>query len=181
MTTNAPMRRDGQRGSAMLTAMILMAALLAGAAALVSVQMASTRSSGLVRSGINAQYCAEAGLTAARTAIAANQAEWAAALQASATAAPNPPTEPAFLSSIVHDIDGDNVADFMVYLRDNNDELPPTNDDQAVDTDLRIYVVSRCIKYPDTPREVVELVETSTGSHAYRSQEGGWNNNGNDN
>jgi len=181
MTTAAAMQRNSERGSAMLTAMILMGALLAGAAALVSVQMASTKSSGMTRTGISAQYCAEAGLVAARATIAANPGEWAAALAASAAAAPNPPAEPAFLSAITHDLDGDGAADFIVYLRDNNDELPPNTDDQTRDNDLRVYVVSRCIKYPDTPREVVELVEQTVGGHTYRSQEGGWNNNGNDN
>ena len=29
--------------------------------------------------------------------------------------------------------------------------------------------------------EVIELVEQQSAGHAYRSQEGGWNNNGNDN
>jgi Tfp pilus assembly protein PilV len=175
------MRRDPQRGSAMLTAMILMSALLAGAAALVHVQMTSTRSAEMTRSGISAQYCAEAGLVAARQTIAANPGQWAAALAASAAAAPAPPAEPAFLASIVHDIDGDGVSDFIVYMRDNNDELPPNADDQAHDNDLRVYLVSRCTKYPDTPREVVELVEQGAAGHAYRAQEGGWNNNGNDN
>jgi hypothetical protein len=66
-------------------------------------------------------------------------------------------------------------------LRDNDDEIPPNVDDPTLDNDLRVYIVSRCIKYPDTPREVVELVEQSAGGFAYRSQEGGWNNNGNDN
>ena len=182
MMTTAPVtRRNPERGSAMLTAMILMGALLAGAAALVSIQMASTKSAGMSRTAISAQYCAEAGLVAARATIAANPGEWAAALSASAAAAPSPPAEPAFLSSIAHDVDGDGASDFIVYLRDNNDELPPNSDDQSHDNDLRVYVVSRCTKYSDTPREVVELVEQSVGGQVYRSQEGGWNNNGNDN
>ncbi|HEY5923192.1 MAG TPA: hypothetical protein VIV11_16045, partial [Kofleriaceae bacterium] len=67
------------------------------------------------------------------------------------------------------------------YLRDNDDELPPNTDDPAADNDLRVFIVSRCIKYAETPREVAELVEQSAGGYGYRSQEGGLNNNGNDN
>ena len=38
-----------------------------------------------------------------------------------------------------------------------------------------------CTKYPDTPREVAELVETTAAGYGYKGQEGGINNNGNDN
>lgn len=165
----------------MLVTMVLSAALLAGAAALVHVQTVSTRSAGMTRTGISAGYCAEAGLIAAHNAVAANQASWGTALAASAAAAPNAPNEPAFFASLDHDIDDDGSNDFIVYLRDNNDELPPASDDQANDNDLQVYVVSRCTKYPDNPREVVELVSASVNGAGYRSQIGGLNNNGNDN
>jgi hypothetical protein len=173
--------RSSERGSAMLVAMIIMTALLAGAAALVSLQMQSTRSAGMTNTGIKAEYCAEAGLVAARGAVAASYAQWPTALAATAAAAPNPPAEPAFFAGIDHDLDDDGDADFTVYLRDNHDELPPNPDDPALDNDLRVYIVSRCTQYPDTPREVAELVEQSAGGYGYRSQEGGFNNNGNDN
>ena len=165
----------------MLVTMVLTSALMAGAVALAHIQTASTHSSGLTRTGITAGYCAEAGLVASQSAVAANQASWADALAASAAAAPNAPAEPAFFSAVDHDLDGDGVADFVVYLRDNNDELPPASDNQASDNDLQVYVVSRCIKYPDTPREVAELVSASVNGAGYRSQIGGLNNNGNDN
>ncbi|HEY5922384.1 MAG TPA: hypothetical protein VIV11_11970, partial [Kofleriaceae bacterium] len=90
------MIRNSERGSAMLVTMILMAALLAGGAALVSVQTSSTRSASMTRNGISAQYCAEAGLVAARRYVAASYAQWGVALADTAAAAPAIPAEPAF-------------------------------------------------------------------------------------
>src|SRR5262245_1852306 len=144
METSASMRRNPERGSAMLVSMILMTALLAGAAALVSLQTTSTRSAEMTRSGISAEHCAEAGLVAARTAVASNYGQWSTALAATVAAAPNVPAEPAFFASIDHDLDDDGVADFTLYLRDNHDETPPLTDDQTVDNDLRGYLVPRC-------------------------------------
>lgn len=181
MQTEVPMRRNRERGSALLVAMIMMAALLAGAATLVQLQTTSTRSAGMTRSGISAQHCAEAGLVGARNAVASNYGQWSTALAATVAAAPNIPAEPAFFAGLEHDLDGDGAADFTLYLRDNHDEMPPNTDDETADNDLRVYIVSRCTKYPDTPREVAELVEQSAGGFGYHSQEGGLNNNGNDN
>ena len=176
-----PMRRDPERGSAMLVSMVLMTAMLAGAAALVQIQTTSTRSAEMTRSGITAQHCAEAGLVSARSAVANNYGQWNTALAATVAAAPGVPAEPAFFASIDHDIDDDGNNDFTLYLRDNNDETPPLTDNEASDNDLRVYIVSRCTKFPDTPREVAELVEQSAGGFGYHSQEGGLDNNGNDN
>ena len=172
--------RNRERGSAMLVTMILMAALLAGATALVSLQLHSTRSSELTSTGIKAEHCAEAGLAAARMAVAGSYAQWPAAL-AAAAASPSSPPEPGFVASVDHDLDNDGNADFIVFLRDNDDELPPNPDNPASDSDLRVYIVARCTKYPDTPREIAELVEQSAAGYGYHSQEGGLNNNGNDN
>jgi len=68
--------RIRQRGSAMLVTMIIISSLLAGAAVLVSMQLASNRSSDITRSGLSATYCAEAGLSAARSVVAANYNNW---------------------------------------------------------------------------------------------------------
>jgi hypothetical protein len=166
----------------MLVTMILMAALLAGAAALAQIQTTSTHSTQMTRTGISAQFCAEAGLVAAHSAVASSYSSWGTALATTAaTPAGSIPTEPAFFSSINHDVDGDGAADFTLYIKDNSDELPPASDNPAQDNDLRVYIVSRCTKYPDTPREVAELVEQTAGGFGYHSQEGGLNNNGNDN
>jgi hypothetical protein len=165
--------RNSQRGSAMLVTMIVISSLIAGAAVLVSMQLASNRSSDLTRTGLSATYCAEAGLDAARTVVSANFTNWPAALVACGSG-PYPCAEPAWLASGIgsHDIDGDGVADFAVYIKDNDDELPPNANNPQVDNDLRVFVVSRCTKYADTVKEVEELIQYSGGGQDYRSQQG---------
>jgi type II secretory pathway pseudopilin PulG len=156
----------------MLVAMILMAALLAGAAVLVSLQVSSNRNTELTKLGITALHCAEAGLTASRTAIGLNQTEWATNLGTG--------SEPAFLSSIVKDVDGDttNDPDFEITLWDNWDEVG--TDVPGTDADGKIFIVSRCLRYlPDTPREVRELIDYTTITNCYTAQRGGCGGNGN--
>lgn len=167
------MTRNGQRGSAMLVTMILMAALLAGAAVLVSLQLGANRNTDMTKTGITALYCAEAGLAATRATIAENQGNWGAALLAG--------TEPSWLSGVSHDVDGNpaNDPDFEIRLEDNFDEQPPTADDPNADLDGKIYIVSKCRIYPDTPREVRELITFALITNCYNSQRGGCGGNGN--
>ena len=155
----------------MLVAMILMAALLAGAAVLVSLQVSSNRNTELTKTGITALHCAEAGLTAARTAIGMNQTEWAANLGTG--------SEPSFLSAIVKDVDGDttNDPDYVITLEDNWDETG--TDVPGADVDGKIFVVSRCLRFPDTPREIRELIDYTTITNCYTAQRGGCGGNGN--
>lgn len=166
------MKRNRERGSAMLITMIIISALLAGAAVLVSMQLVSNRSADITRSGLAATYCAEAGLSAARAAVAANYHQWNAAFTACNATFPCP--EPAWLQgpAINHDVDGDNVPDYQLYIKDNDDELLPSPNDLKVDSDQRVFIVSLCIKYADTPKEVEELVEFSGGGQNYRMQQG---------
>jgi len=164
--------RNSQRGSAMLVTMIVISSLLAGAAVLVSMQLASTRSSDLTRTGLEATYCAEAGLDAARPVVAANFANWAAALSACG-AGPYPCAEPTWLATAFsHSLSGGSGSDFQIYIKDNDDELPPNANNLQLDNDLKVFVVSRCIKYNDTIKEVEELLQYSGGGQDYRSQQG---------
>lgn len=165
----------------MLVTLILITSLLAGAAALVSVQLRSTKSTELVRSGLSANYCAESGLVTARSVVAANYSSWGSALQACATG-PFPCAEPDWLKAAIgsHDLDGDGVDDFAVYIRDDDDELTGANN-RTVDTNLRVHVIARCIKYPDNPRQVSELVEYTGNGTRYEAQFGGYDGNGNTN
>lgn len=168
--------RDRQRGSAMLVTMVLVTSLLAGAVVLVGMQLASGRSTELTRSGISALYCAEAGLTAARPTISTSYSLWDASLLST--------TQPSWLSSSAfsHDLDGDGVADFEITIRDNDDEVAPAANNLAQDLDLKIFIVSTCIKYPDTPKQVTELIEyTAAGAACYDRQAGGCNGRGNSN
>jgi len=166
------MNRNRERGSAMLITMIIVSSLLAGAAVLVSMQLASNRSSDLTRSGLSATYCAEAGLAAARIAVAANYQNWNAALTACNGVYPCP--EPLWLQApgVNHDADGDGVVDYQLYIKDNDDEQLPSPNDPKVDSDQRVFIVSLCTKYADTPKEVEELVEFAGGGQNYRMQQG---------
>jgi hypothetical protein len=157
----------------MLVAMILMAALLAGATVLVSLQLGSNRSTEMTRTGISALYCAEAGLTATRSTIALNQSTWASWLGTG--------NQPTWLAApaIDHDLDGDGDSDFTVTLEDNWDDIPPNTQNQNADGDGKIYIVSRCTMYPDSPREVRELITFTELKHCYASQRGGCGGNGN--
>ena len=154
----------------MLVTMVVVAALLAGAAALASMQHRSSRGAELSRTSITALYCAESGLAAARDTVAANYALWNGSLGAT--------TEPAWLASVDHDVDGDGAADFELTLRDNDDDTP---NDPARDNDLTVYVVSRCIKYPEVQTTVTELVRWNGGGNCYQAQLGGCGGNNNAN
>jgi hypothetical protein len=170
-------RRQRERGNAMLVTMIIIAALLAGAAVVVSMQVQATRASGLTKQGLEALYCAEAGLAAAHSVVAANYSNWATQIAID----PNGTTQPTWLgdTAFSHDLDGDGVDDFIVTIKDNDDETSGLND-LTKDLDAKIFIISTCIKYPDTPKQVVELVNYSGGGTCYKSQEGGCNGNGND-
>lgn len=171
--TNIP-RRPRQRGSAMLVTLIIVSSLIAGAAVIVSMQMSSNRSAEVTNTGVTALYCAEAGLSAARPLVVSNYLQWAGNLGTG--------TEPSWLSGIDHDVDNDGSAalDFTITLKDNDDELSGTND-LTVDQDLRIFVVSTCNLFPDSPKQVMELVRYSGGGQKYKAQSGGNEGNGNDN
>jgi len=158
----------------MLVTLIIIGALLAGAGVLLSVQMASNRSSDLTRTGMSSLYCAEAGLAVARQVVAEHYMDWKAALCTTATCA-----EPAWMIAGIdsktggkeHDLDGDTVGDFTVWLRDNYDEM--SSNDPAVDSDLQVYIVAKCTKYADTPKQVEELILFEGGVECYPWQLGG--------
>lgn len=164
--------RHPERGSAMLVTLILIGALLSGAAVLVSTQLSAHRSTDLMRTEMQSLDCAEAGLVAARPVVMANYARWAGSLGTG--------SEPSWLASAFsHDLDGDGSADFVVTLKDNDDEAPPAANDPVHDNDLRIFIVSRCIKYSEVPKEIEELVQYGGGGTCYQAQQGGCGGNGN--
>ena len=167
-------QRNSERGSAMLVTMIVVSSLLAGAAVLVSMQLSSNKASDLTRTGLSATYCAEAGLDAARSVVQANVGFWPAALAACNSPSMFPCAEPSWLSSGIgsHDLDGDGLPDFAVYIKDNDDEVPPTPNNLGIDNDLSVFIVARCIKYADTVKEVEELVNFAGGGQDYRQQQG---------
>ena len=185
------MSRNRERGSAMLVTLILVAALLAGAAVLVSMQLASNKSTDLSRTSMSSLHCAEAGLALARSTVQSNSSSWNTGLSPSGAISTS--SEPGWLhdgievaagnaasSNAAHDLDGDGNRDLIIYLKDNHDE-GSGSDAQTADADGRVWVVSRCIKYADTVKEVEELVEMSGAASCYQAQEGGCFGNGNSN
>lgn len=166
----------------MLVTMIIIASLLAGAVVLVSMQLSSSRSTDLSRSSTAAMYCAEAGLHAARAIV--GTAEPADLNTAIAASSGGTLTEPSWLSTGigVHDANGDGVGgDYHVYIKDNDDEIATggTND-TAVDIDNKVWVVSICDIYPETPQALSELLDvTKANATLYDWQAGGAFGNGN--
>jgi len=166
------MRRQRESGTAILITMIVVVALLGGGAVLVGMQLSSTRSTEIARSNMSALYCAEAGLNAARP-IIANNYPWDASLC-------NPPApigtgtcnistpagllaaEPLFLAhptNLDHDLDADTVRDYVITIKDNDDEAANgLANDLSKDNDLAVWVISTCTKFPENQKQVSELV-----------------------
>lgn len=174
------MRRNGERGSIMVIVMIIMVALLGAGAVAINVQVADTRSTGMIRSARDALYCAEAGLAEARPLVGQHFADWSILLDDDPDnddGAGWYPVRGEFVD------DGDDTTwDYEVRIMDNNDEVWPQPNDTTKDNDLRIFIVSKCVKFPDTPREVLELIIYEGGGNVYRNQAGqGSSNTGNAN
>jgi hypothetical protein len=182
-----PRSRRREAGSAILITLVIILALLGGGAVLVSMQLHATKSAGVVREKIGGTMCAEAGLAAARALVAANYQSWGPSL-----CNPPPPrgtgtctigavaSEPSWLAAVDHDLDDDGVADFVLTLVDNDDEAPATNN-MAVDNDLQVFVVATCVKNPELPVTVSELVQFTPGGTCYPTQLGGCAGTGNNN
>ena len=144
--------RQRERGGALVVVMLVITATIAVSVALAAIQRKSSHAAQTTQTTTTGLYCAEAGLTAARAAVLANVAVWDASLASG--------TEPTWLSMISHDLDGDLAPDFTVTLSDNDDEAV---NNLAHDSDGTIYIVSTCIKQPDSRTQVKELV-TSAGT-----------------
>jgi hypothetical protein len=159
----------------MLLTMILVSAILAGAAVLVSLQLSANKGTEVTNIGMRALHCAEAGLAASRATVAANQTAWVGNIGTG--------LEPSWMNTVTHDLDGDGTADFYITLEDDEDEYPKSGaaNDPLVDVNSRIFIVSRCgtmvgtftPKYADFPREVREMVMVSSANNCYNGQKGG--------
>jgi hypothetical protein len=156
--------RRGERGSTMVVVMMILLALLAAGAGVIYLQVSSTRATGLIRQSRDALFCAEAGLARTRNKIGASYALWDDMLDT------DPSNDPGGYP-YTGDIDGDDEDDWEVTIKDNDDENPATlPNDLTKNNDLKIFVVSKCIKYPDTPREIMELVTYTGAGNVYRDQ-----------
>lgn len=163
------MGRQRDRGSALVTVMILAVVLLAGGAVLLGMQIRSTRSTGIVSEGLGALNCAESALAAARPLVAANVASWNTSLcnptppRGTGTCdVASPTSEPGWLSTLQHDIDGDGVNDIVITLVDNDDEVAL---DPLTDADSTIYIVATC-KLRESRVQLMELVKRDAATGA---------------
>jgi hypothetical protein len=172
------MKRSAERGSAMLITMILISAILAGAAVLVSLQLSTNKGTEITSTGMRALHCAEAGLALSRSLVASSHTTggWTNNIGTG--------IEPSWLTSgVAHDIDGDSTSDFYVTLEDDDDEYPTNGGSNAplADVNNRIFIVSFTPKYADFPREVRELMSVANVTSCFNGQKGGCNNNNNGN
>jgi len=154
---------DPQRGAALMVTIILISALLAGGMLAIYLMVADTKSAQYVTESRGALFCAEAGLTGGREYVEANAGNWGLMLD------DDDGNDPVGYP-VEGDLDGDNVNDWSVTVKDNDDDFP-TNDPFA-DSDGAIFMVATCIKYPDTPRQVMEMLSFSGGGTNYRNQAG---------
>ena len=165
--------RYSQRGSAMLVTMIIITSLLAGAAVLVSMQLASNRSSDLTRTGMSSRRTApRPGLSVARPVVASQlHSGTPGRVRVRGTVSGAPSRRGSRPASARTTSMATASPTSRVYIKDNDDELPPAPNDLTHDSDLRVFIVSRCIKYADTAKEVEELVEYSGGGRLYQAQQ----------
>lgn len=168
-------RRPGarrQRGSALMTSLIILSGLLVAAGASVYLMTAETKSTSYTAMSRRSLFCAEGGLAMARPVVAANHSSWNDAIDGDPTN--DPPWYPitGYLEA-----NATGTPDFTVTLRDNDDEFSPLANDPNRDNDLKIFLVSKCSRYPEHPRTVMELVEYTAAGHTYRNQagQGGFN------
>ena len=145
------MTRSGERGSAVLIVMLVIGSLIAVAAALTTLHNKQSQASEVTQKSAAARYCAEAGIAAAQSTVVANAASWNASLGTG--------VEPAWLSVVDHDLDGNGTPDFTIELRDDDDEAV---NDLSHDTNHAVFLVSTCIAHPENRSQVSVLV-TDTG------------------
>ena len=160
-----------QRGSTMVVVLAILVALLGAGAVALYLQVADTRTTALVKKSRESLFCAEAGLGSGRAAFGENYAQWNLILDQ------DPDNNPIGYP-LQGDMDGGEM-DYEVTLIDNDDEFPTP--DPYRDSDLSIFIVSTCLKYPDTPREVMELVKFEGMGSVYRNQQGQGQGNTNNN
>ena len=123
-----------EQGGSLLLVLLIVTVLLGGAGVAIFVQLADARSVGVVRKAHEALFCAESGLAVARKLLG------------------SPPyLDPGGASDwlpVRGSVgDGDAVDDFEVTVRPGPAAPEPT-----------FFLESRCLKYPDAPTQVTELV-----------------------
>lgn len=150
-----------QRGGAALVLLLVLstAAAMIGALAIRG-SMTDLRLAGAQRVQKSGFYCAEAGLSAARTYFANNYTLWNTMFDPQQAAPAGYP--------VVGDLDGDGLNDYSVTLVDNVDEFPPAALNSKKDNDLSAIMVSKCISTTMSAHQLQEIVVTNSRGMAYR-------------
>lgn len=162
--------RKSERGSAMITTMIMLGVILGVVTALMAFANAERlRAINVARKTLRVS-CAESGLQLAKAYFGRQFANWGTYLSNPWTYDPVPSrfnyspamyTDPSFQAAnpdLFADLDGDGELDVFIYARDNQDEFPPIAwDDPANwtrDNDQNIMVGAVCISKTLGPHAV---------------------------
>jgi hypothetical protein len=161
--------RKSQRGSALITAMVMIGVILGVVTALMAFANAERlRAINVARKTLRVS-CVESGLQFAKAYFGRQFQNWSAYLNepwtydpvpSSFNFMPAPYTDPAFQAlnpKLFADLDGDGELDVFIYARDNQDEFPPVDWSNPVnwtrDNDQNIVVGAVCISKTLGPRE----------------------------
>lgn len=157
-------RTRGQRGSALLVAMVLMGILLMMVAGLMLYSnQQRIRATSAAKTSTRLS-CAEAGLQLARNYFGRNQALWDTFLAAPTVynpvasgynTAPATPTVATFQTAhpeLFMDLDNDGLNDVFIFVRDNADESLPSAQNYARDNDQNVIIGSTCISSTLVPK-----------------------------
>lgn len=162
MSTRRQKRARERGGITLLLVMVLLVVAIMVGALAVRGSTADLRMAGAQRVARTGFYCAEAGLAAARSFYAANQPSWGTYF-ADQT------------KGFSGDVDGDGKNDYLVTLKDNYDEFPPSVNNPLVDNDLTAIMTSTCTSSTLTtgPRQLEQILTLSTNLGSdYRYQAG---------
>jgi hypothetical protein len=183
-----------QRGQAMITAIIMMG-LLAAIVTSLMVHVHNQRERTIMSArSMTRNSCASSGLQYARTYFSAQFSQWNTYLAAPSVYNPvrspwnatptDPKTTIAQHTALQSDIDGDGKADVFIYIRDNSDEILPSDENWANDNDQIVYVGAVCISSTMVPRRqdgktdpnlvtMEALLSYNLPNNGYSSQGGG--------
>jgi hypothetical protein len=155
-----------------MTSMVMITVILGMLAGLISYALSQRQAAINYSRGTDRLTCAQSGLLLARTYFARNFTSWNTFLSQPniynpvqmatwnnpTSTPPGPadfsPTSPLRTSNpeLFIDVDGDNLPDVYIYIRDNQDEYPPAADNPFRDNDQNVIVGAICISKTMVPR-----------------------------
>jgi type II secretory pathway pseudopilin PulG len=166
-------KRDGERGFAMLVVLVILALLTAVLAGAIYYSRQDRVNASKSVHNLTVQEVTESTLQYARTFFAQNYAAWNTYLAYFVTARTlaNVTTDhPELLPPLAA---GTNY-DCYIYARDDADELPPATNNPSVDNNLRIFVGAVCSSKagvtPAVRSELIAPLEYNPASQSCQSQ-----------